>query len=197
MNDRKNELEKLSDAFAEGKKKIIKDEMDIIHQAIVTDTKAKMPESVFVSNFLEPFKNLSSLENDNLAVKQWILISGSPYAQVDIIDGKGNVVHTTPSLIARPVILEEKMNNIDFKDVSINFINKTNHVVASGVNYLKTELSVVEQNITANTDASIKQWEHITTYYTKKSDNATGLKEPSKVSSKITDIVGDNDLDYS
>ena len=193
----KNELQKLSSAFAESKQKIIKDEMSVIHQAIVTDTKAKMPESVFVSNFLEPFKDLNSLDNDNLAIKQWILISGSPYAEVDIIDGKGNVVHTTPSLIARPVILEEKMANIDFKDMSINFINKTNHIISSGVNYLKTELSVVEQNVTANTEASIKKWEHITNYYTKKTDNSTGLKEPSKVSSKIMDVVGDDDLDYS
>lgn len=63
----------------------------------------KLPESIFVRDFLPLFSGESTQDRENL-LSYWYLIAGTPYHPVDLIDERGQFVIQVPPLQDRNVV---------------------------------------------------------------------------------------------
>lgn len=61
----------------------------------------KLPESVFVSHFLEFFRSGMTNDPSGLLRLKWIELAKTPYYPVNIIDPKGNIIFKVPPLLMR------------------------------------------------------------------------------------------------
>lgn len=64
---------------------------------VVQQNKHKIPEQVFVAHFL-PYFSGQDLGQGRNVVAEWIGVAGSPMAEVDVVDQKGEVVYSVPPI---------------------------------------------------------------------------------------------------
>lgn len=64
---------------------------------VVQQNKQKIPEQVFVAHFLPYFSGQDLAQGRNV-VAEWIGVAGSPMAEVDVVDQKGEVVYSVPPI---------------------------------------------------------------------------------------------------
>ena len=71
--------------------------------SVVTDTKKKFPEEMFRKYYVTFFSGIKS-EHDNMLLNNWYAIAGSPFDEVDLVDGAGRIVATVPPVLNRDII---------------------------------------------------------------------------------------------
>lgn len=60
--------------------------------------KNRIPEEVFVGNFLPLFANIKEAIPKNVDISIWIAIAGSPFKEVDVVDNSNVVIFTVPPI---------------------------------------------------------------------------------------------------
>jgi uncharacterized protein YacL (UPF0231 family) len=68
------------------------------------EVRTKLPEEVFVKNFLPFFSGKQSIKENPDVIPNWIGIAGSPTSPVDVIDNSGNVIYTVPGFYDTTII---------------------------------------------------------------------------------------------
>ena len=186
----KNELEALASKLSADRRALMSADTDVIYNTIVNDARPKVSEKIFIQYFLEPFSNFNSLKADSPDIARWIDLAGSFYGEVDIVDVQGVVICTCPG-IYKPLEIDSNVNNIDFTNVAREFINKSNHFLASGTSYLHSALNYVGTNLHENTKDNINNWASILKYFKDKRDGikpSLALKDNKTTFTKPQDI---------
>lgn len=74
------------------------------HRTLVdVEPRGKLPEPLFVKEFL-PFFSGKPVKDKNSIMRDWMIIAGSPTAEVEILDINRNVVYRVPSLFDTNVV---------------------------------------------------------------------------------------------
>jgi len=120
------------------------DEIDDLLNASIE--KAVIPEDVFVEYFLDYFRDPAGQKNTTLPSK-WLELSGGPYNEVDVLDNKGNVAYTVPSLFIAPTVDAGLIARYDFSDIAANYNMQMKITSTSAQNYLTSALSGVPEAI--------------------------------------------------
>lgn len=179
-----NELNKLAGQLTRDRQAILAADTDEIYKTIVTDAKPKVSEEIFIKFFLEPFTNFKRLEPNSPEIARWIDIAGSFYGEVDIIDSKGTIICTCPS-IYNPLQIDSELDNVNFTNMARDFINRSNHFAASGINYLYGGLNYISQSLHEDTTNNVNKWSSILQYFNSK---VNGGKPSFGLPSSPTDI---------
>jgi len=79
------------------------------------EARTKLPEEVFVKNFLPFFSGKQSIKEYPEVIPSWIGIAGSPTSPVDVVGDSGEVLFTVPGFYDTTVIKA----NSRFKDSSL------------------------------------------------------------------------------
>lgn len=164
-----NDLNRLANQLTRDRQAILAADTNEIFKTIVIDTRPKVSEAIFIKYFLEPFSNFSSLEVNSPEIARWIDIAGNFYGEVDIVDEKGLVICTCPS-IYQPLKIDEELQNINFTNMARDFINRSNHFAASGINYLYGGLNYIGQSLHGDTENNVNKWASILQYFRAKAN---------------------------
>lgn len=196
MKDIKNELEKyskkLNNETQETTKKLINEITTVLDKD--EEVRGRIPEEIFVDNFLEYFKNIKNAkpEQDPL-MYQWLNISGSVYNEVELIDREGNIAAVVPPLISKKAISLDKLDNVEFSQMGDQFelLNKNDGIRA--YNYVATELSQLPRCIDKQTtDDDATRWLKIFKRYSK-GDNTSNDVSLNNQEKEDLDINYDED----
>jgi len=92
--------------------KRISEENEMIHAALVTDSKPnQLPERLFVNNFLPFFCGELDIDKEPNFFAMWFGIAGSPSLEVSIIDDLGKVLYRVPSIMDSSIINPNRENS--------------------------------------------------------------------------------------
>lgn len=161
---------------------------------------SKLPEDLFVSNFLKFFIGIENADTNKEFLPTWISIAGSPSADVDVIDKSGNVLFVVPGFVDSAFINPTKRTGISYSDIVNMSILYGNNIPQQGAAVLKNEL---EQKVQRLKDKSpdyvkkIKMWETIFTRYSKyiKSTSNNTVSTSATVIKKNTSNLSDDDFE--
>lgn len=161
------ELSRLASQLTRDRQAILAADTNEIYKTIVTDNRPKVSEEIFIKYFLEPFSNFKNIEINSPEIARWIDIAGNFYGEVDIVDKHGSVICTCPS-IYQPLSIDSELDNVNFTNIARDFINKSNHFAASGINYLYGGLNYIGQSLHGNTEDNVNKWASILQYFNTK-----------------------------
>lgn len=178
-------------------KKETQDAINKCHTGLVVNAeKNKIPEEIFVNNFLPFFSGKVSLtETKENVIGTWIGIAGSPSSPVDVIDSSGNVLYEVPAILKNelidPVVVEQK-RSLPAILAEYRARNKNSPVI--GNLFITQELEKKSEELTQNAPVNEvnEGWNQIMTRY--------GLIEGQEVKAvvkKTADELSDDEFDYS
>lgn len=84
-----------------------RDHEELFFKELVQGSRAehnKLPEEVFVKNFLPYFSGQQTIKENPDVIPAWIGVAGSPTAEVDIVDAAGQTVFTVPAHMDTTII---------------------------------------------------------------------------------------------
>lgn len=110
------------------------------NEIVGQDTHGKLPENLFVRDFLPFFSGQVPLNKASQHYQYWIGIAGTPMNEVDIIDNKGNTIFTVPPLMNADFINPNKRHKA-MGDIFTEQSLHSSHSPAAGNSYLARELS--------------------------------------------------------
>jgi len=169
VNNNKNELANVVDTF---------------HKEIVQEVNAQIPELVFTQYFLTFFKTMDTSDLSSPLNLKWIELAGSAYNEVDIVDGKNNILYTVPPLLARPDTDNASFDKIDFNNMAKEYKLRRNRLASDANNFMKTQLhGLGEQVATNDKDELTKRWQSIFLRYEK----PTPKQAPSSLKLAVPD----------
>ena len=150
-----------------------------------------IPEDIFVNMFLPLFSGELTTNTTEL-LKQWYTLAGTPYAAVNVIDAKGNVVATVPPIKNRDILpISSKRDERHSLETTFEIAKQK----ASLSPNLAQNIVINELNnrfltkVNVNTNNSItEQWTALLKHYGK------NLMPDSKVISNTT--IGESDFEY-
>jgi len=137
--------------------------------------KAKLPENVF-KDFFVPALTGELKEND-VTIMKYVEYAGSPYAEVDIIDDKGEVMFTCPPLYNRSAPKIDKPV-LPYTDIAGTYELKKARFKNEADNYMSDVVVGVREDIVVEETSSEEKWKKILGKYTsnnevKMDDNIT------------------------
>ena len=143
--------------------------MDDIYQQVASPdvVRGKLPESIFVEQFLPRFIGEIPISATDLTFKFWLSISGGPGNPVDILDTEGNVLFTVPPL------LDTSMLDIEGGEISLAAMLSQYDAYASrglyeGDRYLQSVLgNRIQESIQNGELDNVNSWASILTRYGK------------------------------
>jgi len=154
------------------------DEIDELLNASIE--KAVIPEDVFVEYFLDYFRDPAGQKNTTLPSK-WLEISGGPYNEVDVLDNKGNVAYTVPSLFITPTVDARLIARYDFSDIAANYNMQMKITSTSAQNYLSSALSGVPDAVMTDARRHIAKLAAIFARYDTSDSGVTASDNSNKV----------------
>lgn len=154
------------------------------------DYRTKMPEDVFKNYFADYFKNFSKTDGDEAKLLEWISIAGGNFRAVDLVNTKGEVVDTVPSVLYQPDVLDS-FKNVDFNKIAQTYINKSNHYKAKGEQYLAEELNKISPIIIDHKgkEAHAREWDRVIDKYTTPEKKIVNVKNEN-ISDKVKEQLG-------
>jgi len=183
-----NELDKVLDI----EKQKILNEVEMIGKTILDPLgaieKNKLPENVFVEYFLDFFKDPNKDLNSPI-LQQWLSIAGGPYNEVDILDHKGNIIYSVPSVYVETSI-ESDINNKDFQSIADEYNLKSNRLKSEADAFLSQALRGADDMVVFKTDENRKRWAMIFARYKQQSSKPKNLP-PAIAESKLEDNLDD------
>jgi hypothetical protein len=139
------------------------------HKALVeTAPNGKLPEPLFVTEFL-PYFSGQPVNNKNEVMRNWMIISGSPSAEVDIIDRDGKTLYKVPSLFDTNAVSISK--NVSLRTIVLTADLKRGGLPQIAENYLDSAIGVNANSIievdrdTAFTVEARDRWNKIINRY--------------------------------
>lgn len=174
----------------------IRDGINDIFNALVIDKEnAVLPENLFVTNFLPFFAGERDIKQERQFMSNWIGVAGSPTREVDIIDTRGQVLYTVPSLFNTNMI-ETVVNAddtrltkviMDYEQTKTDFPIPANDRVGIDLHHkLKESLGNVDENMVNQTS---DRWNQIFDRYNlkPKNDNSLNTNNDSNKKSDLSD----------
>ena len=189
----KNELTIIANTISSERRLALAADTDEIYNTIVNSTRAKISEKIFIDYFLEPFSSAKALASDSPDLARWVDLAGGFFNEVDIVDEQNNVVCTCPPIM-KPLKIDEQVDNINFTNMAREYIHKTNHIKASGVNYLYGAINQIAHSMSPDTLDSINKWTSIINFY---QDKINGKKPTIGVVKQLSSKQTEEELlDY-
>lgn len=187
-----NKMGKLVEAADTLKSTKIDEMLSILNETeqAMKQENSKLPETVFVSYFLQYFKNGEVFDNQTPLHLKWVENSGSPFNEVDIIDDNGDVIFTTPPLVAKPDTSSEVLTNTNFSKITTEYNLRNARLTVDAENFANSKLIPLGSEIkpTEAIETHRRKWDEIFDKYDKK--DKTNPKLPY-FSSML-----DDELDY-
>lgn len=147
-------------------------ENEMIFNSLVTNAPvSKLPESLFVQNFLPYFCGERNIAENEDVLPYWFSIAGSASAEVEIIDNNGEPLFRVPA-IADTSIIDPKKNRGDNNLAEVVYMSKlyTNQTPIAGENYLNEKLAKQFEKLVAKSDVfgtNEQRWKEIFIRYNK------------------------------
>lgn len=172
--------------------------MNSIYDSLVVHAPhGRLPEEIFKERFLPTFAGEAPMVKDSAVIAEWIGVAGTAMNEVDIIDSKGNVLFTVPSIFDTNVLEITKRNaGESIADIYKEFNLRHNHIPIVADKYLAESLSGKLQEITkpvADGNPNQKRWTEILGRYGKApsatQNQNTGNQQKS--STDLDDVVYD------
>lgn len=176
------------------KKDLIEKE-NLFFREILDETnfaRTKLPEEVFVKNFLPYFSGQSSIKDNPQIVPTWISIAGSPMAEVDVVDATGQVQFTVPAFYDTTVVNATRQSRAgsDIGLIVNQYTQEKNNLPQTAETHVVQHLSQKGQEIvqpSVNFQDNQKKWITIFERYglsspltqTKQEDTNTG--DPTEI----------------
>lgn len=173
----KHNTEKIETAAPLGAKRLLEEMKDIEQSLVVEKKNPTLPEFVFKEYFLEFFRSYHKLtkhDKDNAPLyAKWLELAGSEYGEVDIVDNEGNVLYTTPGLLARPKINFDHTAATKIDKLADDAINKYNRTPTESANSIINKINKTMPNLIeeASTYEAAK-WDSILKKYKTDEDKA-------------------------
>lgn len=153
-------LNKIAINMRESKVKEISALINTIHADMVDTDNNTIPYDVFKEYFLEFFKQGGHMDSEAPLTLKWLELAGGPYNEVDIVDGNGAIVITTPGMYCRPDI-DPNVFNINYGDMMDEFNMRSNRLHADGINFAAKSLNGVSDGITTKHDEFNFRWDSV------------------------------------
>lgn len=178
------ELKQQTDDIVVQEKHYIAETIEGIETDLSKDSKAKLPEFVFKQYFLDFFKDyhkLSANDKDKSPLyAKWVELAGSEYNEVDVIDSNGEVIFTTPGLLAKPVVDFARARQSRVNDIA-NDAKLHNRTDIEKTNFINSKItSIMNGMITVDNNTEAKRWSKILKRFDKE-------KEPDLIKAKPVD----------
>ena len=183
-------------SMTETKTQNLSHDIGLIHSAIVEEPKAapnKLPEAIFVTQFLPIFNGSDSLRDANSTLVNWIAIAGSPFSEVSIIDHAGRELYKVPAMYDSSSIDPTKRMRQTLADFISNYQLRKDYLPSVGQRYMVegvadrlSNLDISEEHI----GETQQRWDGIFSRY---STRATKDFKPVAVNNNAGD---DEDLVY-
>lgn len=162
---------------------------DIYKQLIVADAVNKLPENLFVENFLPYFCGELDIAANDEVIPYWYAIAGSPNKEVSIIDERGQSLYQVPALADTSIIDPTKeQGRVNFGEIVSLAKLYTNQSPVAGENYINKKLAEKFYKLTAKSKVfsdNEKRWVEIFKRYGK--IKAEELKTEEDKTSKLSD----------
>jgi hypothetical protein len=151
-----------------------------------TTVNAQIPESLFVQSYLPEIVDTKEVGN---ITKEWVRVAGGLTRSVDVVDNKGNVLYTTPPLVASA--------DIDYAGsmtATMNTYDKKNSVLAAkGDMFLEETFKGIKTTTTNERALKVKEeWDNIASKYKTPKTKINS----SKVMATLNKDIDDDDLEY-
>jgi hypothetical protein len=132
-------------AVRAAKMKQVEKSMNQVHEALVITAKREdlkvLPEEIFKQSFLPYFSGQKPITADDTVMADWIGISGSPVAEVNIIDSAGNVLYTVPPILDTSIIETAKRAlGHSFADIYAKYTMHSNNMPVIGERVFADEI---------------------------------------------------------
>lgn len=162
---------------------------DIFNQLIAADEPNKLPESLFVQNFLPYFCGELDISKNDDVIPYWYSIAGSPNKEVAIIGDRGEILYRVPALSDTSIIDPTKeKGRVNFGEIVSLAKLYTNQSPVAGENYINQKLAEKFYKLTAKSRVfteNEKRWMEIFTRYGKVKEDEANAEEDK--SSKLSD----------
>ena len=154
MSDTKFTSEELAAKALIQKNTAIQHEMNRVYSdLVVSQPKGKLSEEVFVQYFL-PFFSGKSPEGSDKKMGEWIGVAGNATAEVDIVDQRGEVLFTVPSMMnSNALDISNRKVGDTIGEMVSNYKLREAHIPVTGQNYInhvsaeKVERMVHRENL--------------------------------------------------
>lgn len=150
---------------------------DIIFNGLLNNVNVSIPESLFVQHFLPCFLNRS--DNKNWVI-EWIGISGSPMAEVNVLDDKTKqLLFIVPGLLNSNNVFLTKQNG-DLGDIFTRYDQINSNIPTAGLNFLSQALNSKSDELSSKVDFKDvnNRWYSILTRYGLIADKNTSNSNP-------------------
>lgn len=162
----------------------------IFEALVVKDTLAKLPEYLFVQNFLPYFCGELDISKNDEVIPYWYAIAGSPTKEVEIIDESGKSLFVVPSLTDTSIIDPSKeKGRINFAEIVHLAKLYSNQSPVAGENFINTQLADKFYKLTAKSKVfgdNEKRWLDIFVRYGKIKE-LSGTDATVDTSTKMSD----------
>lgn len=155
---------------------------NIVFNGLVENTIInKIPESIFVNYFLGCF--IGKVHNPNWVI-EWISISGSPMAEVDVInDNTGEVLFRVPGLLHTNNLFLNREDGA-ISDIFVRYNQLNNNIPSSGLKFLLEALNSKNNEFLSNlnlTDVS-NRWSAIFNRYNLINNSGVSVNKDNSLS---------------
>lgn len=170
------------------------DQINNIHNRLVVEKiNAKLPEEIFVNYFLPYFSGLVPITKGSDVIANWIGISGTAMAEVDVIDVNGNTLFTVPALFDTDIInITKYAKGESLEDIYSKHNLYMNNLPVIANKKLNDDLFIKSESViksSSNYDDNTIRWSNIFKRYNL-------LKENASTNKNITHIDNSDDLEY-
>lgn len=104
-------------------------------------SRTRMPEAIFVAGFLPLFAGEKDKIPKGITLEVWARVAGNDFAEVDVVDARGNVLFTVPALFERSAFNSVKGQRVGMSHVILTHQQYNHQSPALGSRYLDEELS--------------------------------------------------------
>ncbi len=169
---------------------------DIFRQLVEQTEVRKLPEHLFVRNFLPFFLGEKNPNENPDFYSYWIGITGSPSAELDVIDKSGNILFRVPGLIYSGIINPSRAtnNSIKYSDVVMMAKLYGNITPTAGKNALDKGLSEKYRELQSRSptfQTNVNRWVEIFRRYGKVEQQSEAVNRPV-----VKDTISDDELEY-
>lgn len=147
----------------------IREEIDKAFSDLFEDKNqhARLPEAVFVNNFLPYFSGKVKDDRTLNITTNWIAVAGSASSPVDVVDGQDQVLFTVPPLMSTDFLRsKENIRGRSFNQILANARNQGNRLPVLGTRALINDTKAKLAGMTVQpTQQAMNQWEDIFNRY--------------------------------
>lgn len=149
------------------KDKLQKAADDTYNQLVVEQIFGRLPEDLFVSNFLPYFTGKLKIDEGNNVITTWISIAGNPTSRVCILDKNGEVLYTVPPIFDTGILNTLDNKNRKLAEIYHNYTIRKDSLPMAADNFLDSAMAEKHNTILSNVvnQKYQKEWQDIFNRY--------------------------------